>query len=170
MGMNVIPLKDITPEEPREMTLDLLKNMDPNDTRNEKSRGQVVVEVLYKPFKGDEIPPDMDGPNSVQKAPEGTPEGGGLLVVILHEAQDVEGKYHTNPSARILFRGEEKKTKVCPFNTLARKIRGNEFLALILWSAIQLRLNFGNDAADKEKQRPKMGRRVSIYAGGTTNG
>ncbi|XP_052296506.1 synaptotagmin-2 isoform X2 [Citrus sinensis] len=111
MGMNVIPLKDITPEEPREMTLDLLKNMDPNDTRNEKSRGQVVVEVLYKPFKGDEIPPDMDGPNSVQKAPEGTPEGGGLLVVILHEAQDVEGKYHTNPSARILFRGEEKKTK-----------------------------------------------------------
>lgn len=127
MGMNVIPLKDITPEEPREMTLDLLKNMDPNDTRNEKSRGQVVVEVLYKPFKGDEIPPDTDGPNSVQKAPEGTPEGGGLLVVILHEAQDVEGKYHTNPSARILFRGEEKKTKVCPLTHLPAKLEGMNF-------------------------------------------
>ncbi|KAJ1398977.1 Synaptotagmin-like mitochondrial-lipid-binding domain [Sesbania bispinosa] len=36
---------------------------------------------------------------TVQQAPEGTPEGGGLLVVIVHEAQDVEGKYHTNPHA-----------------------------------------------------------------------
>jgi hypothetical protein len=36
-----------------------------------------------------------------------------LLVVIVHEAQDLEGKHHTNPYVRILFRGEEKKTKVC---------------------------------------------------------
>ncbi|GFS38711.1 synaptotagmin A [Actinidia rufa] len=36
---------------------------------------------------------------------------GGMLVVIVHEAQDVEGKHHTNPYVRILFRGEEKKTK-----------------------------------------------------------
>lgn len=111
MGMNVIPLKELTPEEPKVMTLNLLKNMDPNDVQNEKSRGQIVVEVLYKPFKEDEIPVDVQDSNELQKAPEGTPAGGGLLVVIIHEAQDVEGKHHTNPYARLLFRGEEKKTK-----------------------------------------------------------
>lgn len=112
MGMNVIPLKELTPEEPKVMTLDLLKNMDPNDVQNEKSRGQIVVEVLYKPFKEDEMPIDVQDSNELQKAPEGTPAGGGLLVVIIHEAQDVEGKHHTNPYVRLLFRGEEKKTKV----------------------------------------------------------
>lgn len=45
------------------------------------------------------------------KAPEGTPAGGGLLVVIVHEAQDVEGKHHTNPYVRLLFKGEDKRTK-----------------------------------------------------------
>ncbi|KAK7831032.1 synaptotagmin-2 [Quercus suber] len=111
MGMNVIPLKELTPEEPKVMTLDLLKNMDPNDVQNEKSRGQIVVEVLYKPFKEDEMPIDVQDSNELQKAPEGTPAGGGLLVVIIHEAQDVEGKHHTNPYVRLLFRGEEKKTR-----------------------------------------------------------
>ncbi|KAJ0025482.1 hypothetical protein Pint_09355 [Pistacia integerrima] len=110
MGMNIIPLKNLAPDETKVMTVDLLKNMDPNDTRNEKSRGQLHVELLYKPFKDDEMPKDED-PTSVEKAPEGTPAGGGLLVIIIHEAQDVEGKYHTNPSVRILYRGEEKKTK-----------------------------------------------------------
>jgi hypothetical protein len=113
MGMNVIPLKELTPDEPKVLTLDLLKNMDPNDVQNEKSRGQIVVELVYKPFKDDEIPKDIDDPNAVAKAPEGTPAGGGLFVVIVHEAQDVEGKHHTNPYARLLFKGEEKRTKVC---------------------------------------------------------
>ncbi|OVA19834.1 C2 calcium-dependent membrane targeting [Macleaya cordata] len=111
MGMNVIPLKDLTPEESKVMTLDLLKNMDPNDVQNEKSRGQIVVEVIYKPFKEEDMPKDIEDSNTVEKAPEGTPSGGGLLVVIVHEAQDVEGKHHTNPYVRILFRGEEKRTK-----------------------------------------------------------
>lgn len=48
----------------------------------------------------------------MESAPEGTPEGGGLLVVIVHEAEDVEGKYHTNPYVRVVFRGEEKKSQV----------------------------------------------------------
>ncbi|XVE56182.1 hypothetical protein DITRI_Ditri03aG0217300 [Diplodiscus trichospermus] len=112
MGMNVVPLKDLTPDEPKVLTLDLLKNMNPNDPQNEKSRGQLVMEFLYKPFKGDEIPNDMvEDSSMVQQAPEGTPENGGLLVVIVHEAQDIEGKYHTNPLVRLLFRGEERKTK-----------------------------------------------------------
>jgi hypothetical protein len=113
MGMNVIPLKNLTPDEQKVMTLDLLKNMDPNDVQNKKSRGQIVVEVVYKPFKDLEAEKDMVDPSAVGKAPEGTPAGGGLLVVIVHEAQDVEGKHHTNPYVRLLFKGEDKRTKVC---------------------------------------------------------
>ncbi|KAL0325892.1 UNVERIFIED_CONTAM: Synaptotagmin-2 [Sesamum radiatum] len=116
MGLNVIPLKDLTPEEPKTLTLELLKNLNPDDVQNEKSRGQLVVEVNYKPFKDNELPADVEDADSVQKAPEGTPEGGGLLVIIVHEAQDLEGKNHTNPSARVLFRGEERKTKVVKKN------------------------------------------------------
>ncbi|XP_042993103.1 synaptotagmin-2-like [Carya illinoinensis] len=111
MGMNVIPLKELTPDEPKIITLELLKTMDPNDVQNEKSRGQLVVEVLFKPFKDEQIPDEMEDQNDVQKAPEGTPSGGGLLAIIVHEAQDVEGKHHTNPYVRLLFRGEERRTK-----------------------------------------------------------
>ncbi|XP_058215567.1 synaptotagmin-1-like [Rhododendron vialii] len=111
MGMNVVPLKELPPDEPKVVTLDLLKNMDPNDVQNEKSRGKLVVELTYKPFKEEDIPKEFDESGTVEKAPEGTPASGGMLVVIVHEAQDVEGKHHTNPYVRILFRGEEKKTK-----------------------------------------------------------
>uniref|UniRef100_A0A7N0V245 C2 domain-containing protein n=1 Tax=Kalanchoe fedtschenkoi TaxID=63787 RepID=A0A7N0V245_KALFE len=129
MGMNVIPLKELTPDETKIMTLDLLKNMDPNDPQNEKSRGQLVLELTYKPFKGDEAPPELEDPNAVEKAPEGTPAGGGLLVVIVHEAQDVEGKYHTNPYVRLLFRGEERKTKLVKKNRDPRW--GEEFQFMV---------------------------------------
>ncbi|KAL8135697.1 hypothetical protein AgCh_010359 [Apium graveolens] len=115
MGMNVIHLKDLTPEETKVLTLDLLKNMDPSDPQNEKSRGQLVVEAMYKPFDDAERPADSED-SEVQKAPEGTPDGGGLLVVIVHEGHDLEGKHHTNPSLRLLFKGEEKRTKVMKKN------------------------------------------------------
>ena len=112
MGMNAIPLKELPPEEPKVFTLDLLKNLDPNDAQNEKSRGQIVIELTYKPFKEEDLAKGFEETQSIEKAPEGTPPGGGLLVVIVHEAQDVEGKYHTNPQVRLIFRGEERKTKV----------------------------------------------------------
>lgn len=112
IGMYVIPLKDLTPDESKTLTLDLVKNMDSNDPQNDKNRGQLVVEVAYRPFKEGDTDEDMsDDSATVEKAPEGTPEGGGLLVVTAHEAQDLEGKHHTNPFVRLLFRGEEKKTK-----------------------------------------------------------
>lgn len=112
MGVNVVQLKDLTPEEPKTLTLDLLKNLNPDDVQNEKARGQLVLDVNYKPFKDDQVPTNIEDADAVQKAPEGTPDGGGLLVIIVHEGQDLEGKNHTNPSVRLLFRGEEKRTKV----------------------------------------------------------
>ncbi|KAL7118540.1 hypothetical protein ACP275_02G008500 [Erythranthe tilingii] len=111
MGMNVVPLKELPHYEPKTMMIDLLKNMDPNDSQNDKMRGQIEVELTYKPFKEEDMPKDVENSDEVQKAPEGTPPGGGVLVVTVHEAQDVEGKHHTNPYVRILFRGEDKKTK-----------------------------------------------------------
>ncbi|RCV06265.1 hypothetical protein SETIT_1G149300v2 [Setaria italica] len=112
IGMNVIPLKDITPDETKSITLNLLKSMDANDPANEKFRGQLTVDLTYKPFKdGDSDVETSDESGVIEKAPDGMPEGGGLLVVIVHEAQDVEGKHHTNPYVRILFKGEERKTK-----------------------------------------------------------
>ncbi|RRT51285.1 hypothetical protein B296_00025681 [Ensete ventricosum] len=113
MGMNVIRLNELTPDEPKTLTLDLLKHPQSRDVQSDKSRGQIVVEALYKPFKEEELPKDVsENADEVEKAPDGTPSGGGLLVVIVHEAKDLEGKHHTNPYVRVTFRGEEKKTKL----------------------------------------------------------
>ncbi|KVI05223.1 C2 calcium-dependent membrane targeting [Cynara cardunculus var. scolymus] len=98
-------------ESPKTLTLDLLKNMDPNDMHNDKSRGQIVVELMYKPFGEDQMPTAIEEVSAMQKAPVGTPDGGGLLVVIIHEGEDLEGKHHTNPSVRLLFKGEERRTR-----------------------------------------------------------
>ncbi|KAK8622263.1 hypothetical protein V6N13_117186 [Hibiscus sabdariffa] len=111
MGMNEVPLKDLTPEEPKVLTLELLKNMNAEESENEKSRGQLVVELTYKPFKEEEIQKTFQESRTLQRAPDNTPDGGGMLVVIVHEAEHVEGKNHSNPYVRILFRGEERKTK-----------------------------------------------------------
>ncbi|KAL4310998.1 hypothetical protein GQ457_01G000550 [Hibiscus cannabinus] len=111
MGMNEVPLKDLTPEEPKVLTLELLKNMNAEESENEKSLGQLVVELTYKPFKEEEIQKTFQESRTLQRAPDNTPDGGGMLVVIVHEAEHVEGKNHSNPYVRILFRGEERKTK-----------------------------------------------------------
>ncbi|KAL9244857.1 hypothetical protein vseg_018578 [Gypsophila vaccaria] len=114
MGMNSVPVKDLTPNEPKEFTLELRKTMDPNDPLNDKSRGQIVVELTYKPHDKDNLGINFE--DSVAVVPEGTPAGGGVLVVIVHEAQDLDGKHHTNPSARIIFRGDERRTKTVKKN------------------------------------------------------
>ncbi|KAG0488503.1 hypothetical protein HPP92_007314 [Vanilla planifolia] len=111
IGMQVVPLKDLMPEEPKTMTLNLVKGMDLIET-DDKPRGQIVLDMLYSPFKEDYIlTEEGDNAGDVSKAPDGTPSGGGLLVVIVHEAEDLEGKHHTNPYVRITFKGEEKRTK-----------------------------------------------------------
>ena len=106
--MQVVPLAALTPDEPTNMTLALRKNMNGNDPANQKARGEISLEVTYKPFKDDVIP---EG-DEEEKAPEGTPQGGGLLVIIVHDAEDLEGKHHTNPYARVLYKGIEHKTTV----------------------------------------------------------
>ncbi|CAK9857854.1 unnamed protein product [Sphagnum jensenii] len=117
MGMIVVPLQDLVELEQKMLDLNLLKNDDPNDDRNKKARGVLTVGLLYKPFKEDEQVEFLgDGNNESGRAPDCTAEGGGLLVVIVHAAEDVEGKYHTNPYAKVVFRGDEKKTQIIKRN------------------------------------------------------
>ncbi|KAG6482564.1 synaptotagmin-2-like [Zingiber officinale] len=111
MGMNVIRLNELNADEPKILTLDLVKSLDSIEVQNDKFRGQIVVEATYKPFKEDKLlEVDSEKANGVH-APNSTPTGGGVLVVTIHEAQDLEGKHHTNPYVRLTFRGEAKKTK-----------------------------------------------------------
>ncbi|KAH7444352.1 hypothetical protein KP509_02G074800 [Ceratopteris richardii] len=106
LGMETFPLASLEPEVPKCLTLNLRKNMDDNDSVNQKLRGQLVVEVTYKPFKQD---------LAVQKETEamtsGPPQAGGLLVITVHGAHGLEGKRHTNPYAKVVYQGEEYKTK-----------------------------------------------------------
>ncbi|KAJ8499144.1 hypothetical protein OPV22_009696 [Ensete ventricosum] len=112
MGMNVIQLNELTPDEPKTLTLNLLKNHESRDVRSDESHGHIVVEVTYKPFKEEDISKDIsENADDVEDSPDYGPSGGGLLVLIVHEAHDLEGKHHINPYARIIFRGETRKTK-----------------------------------------------------------
>lgn len=136
--MQVVPLKLLTPYKAKEFTLDLVKNTNPNDPQNRKHRGKLVVEMTFNPFKEDSqrFSGPLDGyvrkESEVKRITEDAPlcRGaedaslcigaeddaslcrGGLLLVMVQGAEDVEGKNHNNPYALIIFRGEQRKTKV----------------------------------------------------------
>ncbi|KAL0316235.1 UNVERIFIED_CONTAM: Synaptotagmin-3 [Sesamum radiatum] len=115
--MQVVPLNQLIPYEKQEFTLDLLHSMHPNDPRNKKPRGSIIVEMAFVPFLEDS--PKYSG--RIDVAGNGScnnfhgnisVSGSGLLLVAVIEAKDVEGKKnHVSPYATILFRGDKKKTK-----------------------------------------------------------
>ncbi|KAM7526207.1 hypothetical protein LguiA_016109 [Lonicera macranthoides] len=119
LGMQVVPLKMLAPYEMKEFTLDLLKNMNPNDPQNKKPRGQVMVQLTFIPFKEDNDTGRSSGPlhrhsrtESIGKASEDSSLcTAGLLLVTIIAAEDVEGRHRNDPYALVLFRGEKKKTK-----------------------------------------------------------
>lgn len=118
LGMQLIPLKQLTPHEPKLFTLDLLKSFD--ISQHSKPRGQLVVEVTFDPFKlesdsfqgsGDELMRKQSSMDKELADASDSVEGGALLVGVI-SARDVEGEHHTNPYAQIIFAGEKRKTKV----------------------------------------------------------
>ncbi|KAM7531731.1 hypothetical protein LguiB_035141 [Lonicera macranthoides] len=119
LGMQVVPLKMLAPYEMKEVTLDLLKNMNPNDPQNKKPRGQIMVQLTFIPFKEDNDTGRSSGPlhrhsrtESIGKASEDSSLcTAGLLLVTIIAAEDVEGRHRNDPYALVLFRGEKKKTK-----------------------------------------------------------
>ena len=137
IGMQLVPLKPLTPLEMKEFKLDLLKDTNvATDFQSKKQRGQLVVELKFVPFKEERVrfsgPLDLlepkesgtneNGINEVSSSSDygtngSTLSGAGLLSVMIQGAEDVEGRCHNNPYALILFRGEKKKT------TMIRKTR-----------------------------------------------
>lgn len=119
MGMQLVPLKLLTPYETKELVLDLLKNTNINDHQNKKPRGKLVVELMFTPFREESMKYLENSISEVKsegrsngQAENQTWGGAGVLSVTIQGAQDVEGEKHNNPYAVIHFRGERKKTKV----------------------------------------------------------
>ncbi|XP_015877200.3 synaptotagmin-3 isoform X1 [Ziziphus jujuba] len=119
LGMQLVPLKLLTPNETKEFTLDLVKNTNMNDPQNKKRRGKIVVEMTFVPFKPDSIKfnESWDGNGKMESRTSRSLDDealgkAGLLSVMILGAEDVEGEHHNNPYALIRYRGETKKTKI----------------------------------------------------------
>ncbi|EXB61824.1 Extended synaptotagmin-2 [Morus notabilis] len=119
LGVQLIPLKLLTPYETKEFTLDLLKDTNISDSQDKKRRGQIEAELTFVPFKENNL--KFSGPLVVygrkessddKPSDDGALSGAGLLSVMLQGAEEVEGQSHNNPYALVLFRGERKKTKM----------------------------------------------------------
>ncbi|KAK9059796.1 hypothetical protein SSX86_020500 [Deinandra increscens subsp. villosa] len=103
LGMQMVPLKLLQPNETMEFTLDLLKNTNVADPNKKQQRGQIMLEMTYAPFKEDNDV--LSGPltpvnreNDVRFG-GGTPSGAGVLLVTVQGAEDIEGVHHNNPYA-----------------------------------------------------------------------
>ncbi|TVU10722.1 hypothetical protein EJB05_44268, partial [Eragrostis curvula] len=125
LGIQVISLRILAAYENKLFTLDLLRTMNPNDAHNKTNRGKLLVELTYDPFKDDNsnLAITSDGEGNTDDNVKGdvtktlftkdaAPFAGALLLVSVQSAQNVQGRRHTNPYAVVIFRGEEKETKV----------------------------------------------------------
>ncbi|XP_073156433.1 synaptotagmin-3-like isoform X1 [Henckelia pumila] len=117
LGMQLVPINLLTPCEKQEFTLDLFNSTDPNDPHNKKPRGQITIEMNFVPFFDDskKFSKSFDNPGTESTSHHAHENasfcGSGLLLVRIISAEDVEGKHRTNPYVKIIFRGEQRKTK-----------------------------------------------------------
>ncbi|KNA15372.1 hypothetical protein SOVF_098840 [Spinacia oleracea] len=119
LGMQAVPLSQLTPHETKLFTLDLLKSFDIDDSPDKKPRGQLVVELTFDPFKleSDSFGTPRDELTRKQSIMDRESDHAsvsnqdGVLLVSVISAKDVEGEHHTNPYVQIMFAGEKKKTK-----------------------------------------------------------
>ncbi|CAI9772993.1 unnamed protein product [Fraxinus pennsylvanica] len=119
LGTQFVPLKLLTPNETKELVLDLLKNTSINDPQSKRQRGQITLELTYAPFRDDleSFNGCLDGiarnDSLLNRASSSvSPKGAGLLLITVQGAQDVEGSRHNNPYVLVIFRGERKKSKM----------------------------------------------------------
>ncbi|KAI3458968.1 hypothetical protein Pfo_015631 [Paulownia fortunei] len=119
LGTQIFPLKLLTPNEPEEVILDLLKDTSVTDPSNKKQRGQISLELTYAPFREDHdgFSGRLDSytrkDSVIDRVPSNiSPTGAGLLLVTVQGAEDVEGSRHNNPYVLIIFRGETKRSKM----------------------------------------------------------
>ncbi|KAI7751343.1 hypothetical protein M8C21_023440 [Ambrosia artemisiifolia] len=118
LGMQVIPLMVLKPNEKKELTMGLVKHIDSNDPRDRKSRGSITVELTFVPFVRDTM--SLNGPIGLYMRKETVSKKlgssfvnrAGLLTVTVIGAKSIEGKHHNNPFALVVFKGEKRKTKI----------------------------------------------------------
>ncbi|KAJ7975054.1 synaptotagmin-3 [Quillaja saponaria] len=118
LGMQLVPLKLLSPYETKEFKLDLLKDTNISEPQAKRQRGQLMVELTFVPFKEDsaKFSGPLDGyvkkESGINRVSDDEPLGGaGLLSVLVQGAEEVEGERHNNPYALVLYRGEKKRTK-----------------------------------------------------------
>ena len=70
----------------------------------------------------------VGSPAYYERVPKGTNLNGGLLLVTILQAEEVEGKYHTNPFVEVHFHGGKKKTMVSIILGCSISLFGIKFL------------------------------------------
>ncbi|KAJ6901870.1 synaptotagmin-3-like isoform X1 [Populus alba x Populus x berolinensis] len=107
LGMQLVPLKVLTPRETKDFTLDLLKHTNISDSRDKETARTDCDSIKFSgPLDGNGEMGSVSGRSSPE---EEAPLSG--AVYGFKGAEDVEGKRHHNPYALVLFRGERKRTK-----------------------------------------------------------
>ncbi|XP_071689812.1 uncharacterized protein [Rutidosis leptorrhynchoides] len=69
--------------------------------------GNLIIEMAYQPYAVDLIPTQIELNSAIQNE---LVRGGGMLIVIIHEARSLQGKYYINPRVWVLFGRELRKT------------------------------------------------------------
>lgn len=103
--MNVVPLKDLFPEQQKTLTLDLLKHVDSKYFKN-NSYGQLMIELMYKPLTCEEVLTNSDEANEMNMPLK----VGGWLVVTILEAEGIQA---THPFIYLTIQNDRKQTTVC---------------------------------------------------------
>ncbi|CAN1775839.1 SYT3, partial [Linum perenne] len=123
IGVQLVPLNLLAPNKKKEFTLELMKttNHAYNELRKKKYRGKLVVELTFSLFREDNDNASRQSDDAASTDSKGSRDDycrvgdntrGGLLVVTVLGAENVEGHHHNNPYALVAFRGEEKRTKM----------------------------------------------------------
>ncbi|PWA79941.1 protein kinase-like domain-containing protein [Artemisia annua] len=109
MWMNVMPLKDLIPEQQKTLTLDLSKHVDSNHLENNSSYGQLIIELMYKPLTCEEVLTISEEAKEMNMPPK----VGGWLVVTIIEAEDIQV---THPFVCVTIQNDKKQTKLAKKN------------------------------------------------------
>nr|GEX96698.1 C2 domain-containing protein [Tanacetum cinerariifolium] len=108
MWKHDLSLEDVIPEQQKSLTFELLKDMDNNHVENNKSLGQLMIELMYKPLTRDEVRSYSEEANEVKKPLKVA----GRLIVTIFEAEDIQV---TNPFIYVTIENDRRQT------TLAKK-------------------------------------------------
>ncbi|GKA04812.1 C2 domain-containing protein, partial [Tanacetum coccineum] len=101
--MHYVPLEDLIPEQQKTLTFDLLKHMNFNHSENNKSYGQLMIELMYKSVTRDGVLNYSEEANEMKKPLK----VGGWLVVSILKAEDIQA---THPFVYVTIQNDRRHT------------------------------------------------------------